>query len=1125
MRHCNHTARGSLAPAWARRATLYAVVVLAALPGAAERLLACTTTLSATREAARVYLHSIETEIEEAVLPGEEVLPGVVPLTPILLTPDYRGAVIVSGHPSGGTAFVADERTCISAYRTSPFSLASWGGRIRSASGWRQAAACFAAYPSSPEPILVVVESQRDEDGVWRGRIELPGCGADGNAGSGAGAVTWPLPAAPVAVATLSDGVRVAVLCRGPSGMGAVLHVRNVWTGAADVESLDIADDRDPFSASPEGLCLTNNGKWLFVLTSGFALNRPSGEPVSWVRAVNATSFTVPFPAMELPGVAHVEDVPLHAADACSCWIATVTPGAQFAYAIRVRAGSEGLVKEVQIPFTGVSRPLRIAPAREGDALAVGVENRIEVWAAGRRNGQSERFEGAIAALQWGRTGLLAGEGGRIHQIDPTTLVPCRTVQLQTGHVSSIAIISDSALAEPDSDADGLADEDEARRGTDLNSPDTDRDGIPDAVDPEPTVPSPWVVVPEAIAFRGDAVGRELRALLIDFPYGGQSPWRIDYGKAAVPWLHVLPQTGTGLPDVAYLWVDPVRYAYGETVPGTLELSVGGAGPETTAFGSPATIQVSVTPRRGGVRRILWVWNEDPARRSIRDADDPRKLRSLAEMLAGPPHYFTHRDVAGPFLEGLDAYTIVVIEARAAAGGALTGQAVLDYVARGGALLFLGAYLPDQETWTLSRWLSPAGIQINTGTQVEGVFPRGAAANGLCRHWVDVGIAGGCGIRAEAQAVLAGTPDQTIFAARPYGYGRVAALASGTPLDTSSLEAVESRLFAQDLFLWLARAGRDFEDRDGDGLTDDIEDRDGNGEWNAGESDPLRPDTDGDGIPDGMEDRNRNGRVDPGETDPLNPDSDGDGVLDGADVWPLPPAEAPQVAAVEPRQGPAEGGTAVVVVGRNLTPGATFWFGDRLARTLEHPDDTRVRVETPRYDGSPGDTVDVRVRNEAASLEGVLPKAFRYGQRTRVRLSLHSLSAVAKQYDVYEGSLLAAVECPPDIALDVVLFRVNVEPAATVQWGEFTVSASASDRGVTCTRQGAAIWLHARGGRGGTELAVLGWRLPLQVEWPETLSFSIERAYVTAANGQPLAVDTANAQVRLMPRTRRPHRE
>jgi hypothetical protein len=71
------------------------------------------------------------------------------------------------------------------------------------------------------------------------------------------------------------------------------------------------------------------------------------------------------------------------------------------------------------------------------------------------------------------------------------------------------------------------------------------------------------------------------------------------------------------------------------------------------------------------------------------------------------------------------------------------------------------------------------------------------------------------------------------------------------------------------------------EDRDGDGIPDEVEDANGNGMVDPGETDPEDPDTDRDGLYDGEEDRNRNGRVDWGETDPRLADTDGDGLPDG----------------------------------------------------------------------------------------------------------------------------------------------------------------------------------------------------------------------------------------------------
>ena len=63
-----------------------------------------------------------------------------------------------------------------------------------------------------------------------------------------------------------------------------------------------------------------------------------------------------------------------------------------------------------------------------------------------------------------------------------------------------------------------------------------------------------------------------------------------------------------------------------------------------------------------------------------------------------------------------------------------------------------------------------------------------------------------------------------------------------------------------------------------------MEDGNGNGIVDAGETDPLNPDSDGDGALDGQEDINANGVVDAGEANPLNPDSDGDGLTDGYEI-------------------------------------------------------------------------------------------------------------------------------------------------------------------------------------------------------------------------------------------------
>ncbi|MBA7479178.1 hypothetical protein ES707_14610 [subsurface metagenome] len=69
------------------------------------------------------------------------------------------------------------------------------------------------------------------------------------------------------------------------------------------------------------------------------------------------------------------------------------------------------------------------------------------------------------------------------------------------------------------------------------------------------------------------------------------------------------------------------------------------------------------------------------------------------------------------------------------------------------------------------------------------------------------------------------------------------------------------------------------DDRDADGILNDIED--------AAGMDPFDDDTDDDGLLDGSgsgEDVNANGIVDASETDPRSADTDGDGIQDGTEL-------------------------------------------------------------------------------------------------------------------------------------------------------------------------------------------------------------------------------------------------
>jgi IPT/TIG domain-containing protein len=527
---------------------------------------------------------------------------------------------------------------------------------------------------------------------------------------------------------------------------------------------------------------------------------------------------------------------------------------------------------------------------------------------------------------------------------------------------------------------------------------------------------------------------------------------------------------------------------------------------------------VRVVQEHSTVRRILWLLGSDTPGGSLRSLGDPRELRALADMLAAPPHRFRHREAAGPFLESLHPYGIVVLDAEAASRGAVTRQEVIDYVARGGGLLFLGRHLGNDEARPLTQWLSPAGVELNTGERVDGVFGDDVVGN-VCKRWANFRIDDGCFLRVDGPGgglVPGGTePGQAVFAARDYGIGRVALLASPTPLTSSALVGEANRGFAADLFRWLGRAGKEAGDADGDGLPDWAEDRNRNNTVDRGETDRFAADSDGDGIPDALEDRNYSGQRDEGETDPLNPDTDKDGTLDGADVRPLwagktgsaeatsePGASAPVVKSAEPAEGPAEGGTRVVLKGEDFHRDCTVWFGTRRSPKVRALGTTTLIVEAPPGEDGADGAIDIRVERPLDGKPGILVEGFRYTARSTARLRLEQGAdrTLTLHLDSDAGCAVGFVTC----------FLESVPPEA-VHWESVEAGAAATraKRRVNFRPHPiAGIWIGLSAGQrslAGTEVAVVRWT-PAGDDQTEAIQFRVSRVRVAAPNGEPLDV-------------------
>jgi hypothetical protein len=687
--------------------------------------------------------------------------------------------------------------------------------------------------------------------------------------------------------------------------------------------------------------------------------------------------------------------------------------------------------------------------------------------------------------------------------------------------VTDLIVLPPERLPAPDPDADGVSSQDETRMGTSPINPDTDGDGIPDGSDPEPAMPSPRLMVPHRVVFHGKAVGQEIKGFRIKSPCAKNSTWQIDYDRASMPWLKIHPVMGV-VPRVVYMGVDPGRYLPGKAERGFLTVRMTGARSDVPAAGSPARIEVCILPEQSSeLRKILWIGGENAISGALPEASDMSRFQSLAAILAGPPHYFAHAKATMLTEEALDPYTVVVLDARGAARGAVTRQALLEYVARGGALLFLGAVLSGGENRELTEWLNPLGIRVDLATPIEGTFPAGRA-EGLCRHWDNVSIRNGCVIQPEDPLIvlIPGGDSTAIFLTRSYGRGRMAALASATPLENASMRKQSSRLLAEDLFGWLAQAGcgPQEQDMDGDGLPDYIEDRIANGEVDIAETDYLDPDTDGDGVTDGAEDANLNGRVDEGETSPLNPDSNNNGILDGADEAPLPPAGAPIVEQLYPVSGPAEGGSLVGISGRHFSPDTTVWFGNRQAPRATVLRGAYVVVETPPCETPAGGNVSLRVGSASTHLEGVWPAGFRYGPRTRVLLFVHAAPATRRADSSYEGRISLRIESPPEVLINQVVLLLKADPHDGFQWGEVKQDATtgrAQPRIISrVTGSGDLLIAVFRDKQSAAiigEIGPISWELAAQPQPPPSIRIAIEQPQVMGQNGQPLDVTVRNA--------------
>jgi hypothetical protein len=1099
---------------------LFCAFAAMTLAGAAcpQRLIVRTTTRSADRTPTRVQLHSTDLSLR-ASLPGPECLPGQSPLCPLLALHGGKELIALTRYTSGpGNRVENPPLTFITAFETSPLRRIA---QTRLPEDLSFADACIIESAVENASLLAVAAVPLKQVQGGRGVLVIYRCNSESPSSFLGEPSFLRLPGPPVAVSPVGQHGGLAVLCHAAEDPGILHRVRFSPAGAelGPAVTLEL-DSEKAYGVEMKDLARSRDASCLFAVSTGRALDRPGGEETSWLYAVDAASWAVAAPLVELPGGASSHA--LISGAGSSCWATTRSPGQGFGYVFHVAHGAGALTKLAEQSYMDVSEHVLLALAPNGVDAAVAAGQRLEVWQQGLPGGPSLTFESPANALSWEPGGLLASEAGLLHLVDPANGSVIDSILYQQGWVTGLYEIPEDALPTPDRDADGLTDDIELAMGTDPQNPDTDSDGIADGVDPWPRHKSPRLELPPVVTLRGKAAGRQWRTLAINRTHALNWQWNIYYESEDMPWLRVYPLGGVADRSNWFsIGVDPSAYGAPDTViSGFFHVTLTSPVTSQPAAGSPSSVEVRIIPDPEKARRILWIWEKLPGNRSMRSPTDPTGLAALADALSGPPVYFSHDEHAGPFFGSLDRYAVVVVDAAAAAVGTVTRQALSGYVADGGALLLLGGAVTHGSERSLARWLDPAGIRVRSEPSISGVFPS-IARNRLLRHWDNFELRNGCTIELEGQPTIfvpgpTGS-DTVVFAAREYGIGRIAVLAAPTPLQSPAFENEPQRRFAVDLFHWLSEAGRVIRDVDADGLPDSVEDRNGNWIADPSETDRINADTDGDGVPDGLEDANRNGRVDPGETSPLNVDSDGDGVWDGADPHPRPPLDAPQIAAIEPTHGPAEGGTPVLISGQSFEAGTVVWFGPMRSPSTRTVAGTALLTETPPYPQEAGGTVKVQVINPGTGHESILLAGFHYNPRSEVRITLESLAA---SVGAYQGMLSVQFDKPDNVAVGHVALEIACAQEDAVRWENATAGLGATGAGRRVSSQVdplGGIHIDVLSGErflDSGEVAKVRWQTTESLRSLGTLDFSIETAVALAPNGERLNVARRGISVR-----------
>jgi hypothetical protein len=454
---------------------------------------------------------------------------------------------------------------------------------------------------------------------------------------------------------------------------------------------------------------------------------------------------------------------------------------------------------------------------------------------------------------------------------------------------------------------------------------------------------------------------------------------------------------------------------------------------------NPATeilFHITVNPVKTSAPAILWVRNPEEYPLSILSENPQNPFAKIVTHLQAHPLSYTLQEIAKPVNIDINSFTTIVLTSASAEYGIFTRQALLDYLSRGGTILYLANSPSRPNNDSVGRWLEALGMQLDTTSPLNGIYTANTK-EAFMRHWKNVQIRNGTPIKVtDRNSILAAEKlDQNTAVAvtRTYGLGRVIAIASSTPFENNALKNPRSLRLAQSIFRHIADAANHRDDLDGDGIPDNIEDQNRNRRHDPGETHFALADTDGDGILDGIEDQNQNGFVDDIETDPLLSDTDNDGIPDAADSHPLPPTGTPYIASIDPPSMPAEGSRNILIQGRNFTPNSQIWFGNQISPNTRLLNRNQLYAIVPPKVPSDPNLTDIEVRDSDFDVPSTLKNAFTYQPRTSIKMVLKAIKQIRVQYGVYQLFITATLQNSP-VHIDQASLIIEARPPEAVEY-------------------------------------------------------------------------------------------